>query len=171
LPLVEDEPETVEKTNATNLADFAQVKALEKTGKYAEALKFAERLGIEHLLKTGNADALFCLSRLGRYQRDARLAREALVKIRDRFVKTKEASNAAFLLGRQAAPAEATRWFSTYLIEQPQGAFAREAAGRLMESFQRSGQFTEAQSAARRYLSEYPSGPHAGFAKSLLANP
>jgi hypothetical protein len=171
LPLVEDEPETADKVPAPTNLDFSRVRVLENSGKFAEALAVAERLGLERLLRTGNSEELFCLSRLGRYEGNAALARGALVKIRNRFAKTKEASNAAFLLGRQAPPAEAARWLLTYLNEQPQGAFAREAAGRLVESYQRAGLFAEAQSAARRYLNAYPSGPHAGFAKSLLANP
>lgn len=171
LPLVEETTEAPEAPLPSSVLDFSRVRALENDGKFAEALAMAERLGLEQLLRTGNSEVLFCLSRLGRYQGNATLARGALVKLRDRFGKTKEASNAAFLLGRQAPPAEAARWLLTYLKEQPQGTFAREAAGRLMESYQRAGQFSEAQSAARRYLNAYPTGPHAGFAKSLLANP
>ncbi|MGC4067479.1 MAG: hypothetical protein QM784_23090 [Polyangiaceae bacterium] len=75
------------------------------------------------------------------------------------------------MLGRQAAPVEAARWFSAYLAEQPQGNFAREASGRLVESLHRAGHFAEAQRAAKRYLAVYPTGPHASFAKSLLDNP
>jgi hypothetical protein len=175
LPLVDDlnelDERTSEKAVIPSVPDFSRVRELEKAGKFAEALDVAKHQGLERLLQSGGSEALFCLSRLGRYQGNASLARGALVKIRDRFGKTKEAANAAFLLGRQAAPAEAAQWFSTYLIEQPRGAFAREAAGRLIESYQRAGQFTQAQSAAKRYLNEYPSGPHAGFAKSLLSNP
>jgi hypothetical protein len=175
LPLVDDldefDEKTTEKTTNSSVPDFSRVRELEKAGKFAEALDAAERQGLQRLLQTGGSEALFCLSRLGRYQGNALLAKGALVKIRERFAKTKDAANAAFLLGRQAAPAEAARWFSTYLVELPHGAFAREAAGRLMESYQRAGQFTQAQSAAKNYLNEYPSGPHAGFAKSLLANP
>jgi hypothetical protein len=143
---------------------------LERAGKYAEALTLAKQIGVPRLLAAGRAEELFCLSRLGRYQGNTSLSREALVRIRDRFGQTKEAALAAFLLGRQSAPAEAARWFSTYLAEQPQGAFAREASGRLVESYHRAGRFGDAQAAARRYLSSYPAGPHAEFAKSLLAN-
>jgi hypothetical protein len=175
LPLVDDlnelDDRTLERAVIPSAPDFSRVRELEKAGKFAEALDVAKHQGLERLLQSGGSEALFCLSRLGRYQGNASLARGALIKIRDRFGKTKEAANAAFLLGRQAAPAEAAQWFSTYLIEQPRGTFAREAAGRLIESYQRAGQFTQAQSAAKRYLNEYPTGPHAGFAKSLLSNP
>ncbi|HMA94742.1 MAG TPA: FecR domain-containing protein [Polyangiaceae bacterium] len=148
-----------------------QMRELERAGKYSEALKAAEGQGFDRLLHSGTAEDLFCLARLGRYQKRPDLSYTALTRIRDRFGKTKEAAVAAFLLGRQSPPAEGARWFSTYLAEQPHGSLAREASGRLVESLHRAGQFSAAQAAARNYLAAYPAGPHAGFAKSLLANP
>lgn len=150
---------------------FERVRELEKAGKYAEALKAAEQLGVDQLLHGATAEDLFCLARLGRYQGRADLSHSALIQIRERFAKSTEAAGAAFLLGRQSPPGEAARWFSIYLAELPQGSLAREASGRLMESLNQSGQFDKAQAAARRYLAAYPTGPHATFAKSLLANP
>lgn len=150
---------------------FDQMRELERAGKYSEALKAAEVQGFDRLLHSGTAEDLFCLARLGRYQKRTDLSYTALNRIRDRFGKTKEAAVAAFLLGRQSPPAEGARWFSTYLAEQPRGSLAREASGRLVESLHRAGQFSAAQAAARNYLAAYPTGPHAGFAKSLLANP
>lgn len=172
LPLVDAEAsESSVRATVHRGRGFGQVRELEKAGKYAEGLKAAEHLGIDQLLHGANAEDLFCLARLGRYQGRADLSHTALVQIRERFAKSKEAASAAFLLGRQSPPGEAARWFSVYLAEQPQGSLAREASGRLVESLHRSGQFEKSQAAARRYLAAYPTGPHAGFAKSLLANP
>jgi hypothetical protein len=175
LPLVEGADETSTSDTVTRSAQtttsIAQMRSLEKEGQYKRALSVAEAYGIPLLLDMGHAEDLLCLSRLGRYLGDTKLSRTALVKIRDRFAQTKEAAVAAFLLGRQAAPVEAARWFSVYLAEQPQGTFAREAAGRLVESQHRAGHFAEAQRAAKRYLAAYPTGPHASFAKSLLDDP
>lgn len=175
LPLVNDSDDQVEETatqsKAQGTKSGTRLLELERAGKYADALALADQLGLSKLLASGRPEELFCLSRLGRYQGNQKLARDALVKVRDRFGKTKEAAHAAFLLGRQSAPTEAARWFATYLSEQPGGAFAREASGRLVESHHGAGRFGEAQAAARQYLSSYPTGPHAKFAKSLLANP
>jgi TolA-binding protein len=63
---------------------------------------------------------------------------------------------------------EAAQWFDTYLREQPQGLLAREAAGRLIESYRASGNASAAQTAAARYLARYPHGPHASLARQAL---
>jgi outer membrane protein assembly factor BamD (BamD/ComL family) len=72
------------------------------------------------------------------------------------------------LLGRNAPPARAVKWFSAYLSEEPGGAWAREASGRLIEAYQASGDPGAAREAAKRYLGRYPDGPHAEFAKRVL---
>jgi outer membrane protein assembly factor BamD (BamD/ComL family) len=63
----------------------------------------------------------------------------------------------------------ATRWFETYLSEQPGGRFAAEAAGRLVEAEDKRGNRAGAERAAKRYLDVYPNGSHAQYARSLLA--
>jgi hypothetical protein len=68
-----------------------------------------------------------------------------------------------------STPAEAARWFETYLEEQPKGMLASVAAGRLIESYQRAGDQTSAKSAATRYLASYPNGPQAALARQVLA--
>jgi TolA-binding protein len=87
---------------------------------------------------------------------------------RERFPGTADAAQAAFLLGRSAAPAVAARWFDEYLREAPGGPFAREAAGRLVESHSRAGNHAAARQAASVYLQRYPNGPHAAFARSII---
>jgi outer membrane protein assembly factor BamD (BamD/ComL family) len=74
----------------------------------------------------------------------------------------------AFLLGRSASGVQAAEWFSTYLKEQPGGALAREALGRLIEAYQAAGDRVSARAAAERYLKSYPDGPHATLARQAL---
>jgi len=107
--------------------------------------------------------------------RAARLAgrpaeeRAALLACRKRAPGQPAAAQAAYLLGRASGASEAASWFETYLREQPQGLLAREAAGRLIESYRSSGKTNAAQTAASRYLARYPDGPHASLARQTLA--
>ncbi|MBW2509121.1 MAG: tetratricopeptide repeat protein [Deltaproteobacteria bacterium] len=91
---------------------------------------------------------------------------------RSRFPGTDAAADAAFVLGRMQFHSGAHRssatWFETYLRERPDGRFAREAAGRLVEAYYRSGDEDHARDAAERYLRQYPDGPHAGLARSVV---
>jgi TolA-binding protein len=119
----------------------------------------------------GTLGALADAARLtARFDRAGR----ALRALRDRFPGDAHATVAAFDLGKiafdqQRRFAEAARWFETYLTERPDGPLAREAAGRLMEAYERQGDRDRAREAARRYLGRYPEGPHAALARQLLA--
>jgi outer membrane protein assembly factor BamD (BamD/ComL family) len=80
----------------------------------------------------------------------------------------------AFILGRLAQDqrhdhAGAAVWLTRYLAEQPGGAFAAEALGRLVEAADKQGDEAGARRAAERYLKAYPSGSHAGYARRVLA--
>jgi len=142
-------------------------------GRYAEALDAADALGLPTLCDHADAEGLAGLGDAARFAGRADDAEFVLRAIRRRFPEDERASVAAFHLGRIAfdqrgAFAEATRWFETYLRERPQGAFSREASGRLIEALDRSGDRSGAIDAARRYLLEYPTGPHAETARSLV---
>jgi TolA-binding protein len=98
-------------------------------------------------------------------------AKRAYEAVRSRFPKTRDASLAAFSLGRMASQAnadpEAATWFETYLHEQPNDPLAREALGRLIETRDRQGEAIAAKTLAQEYLTKYPDGPHAKFARKL----
>ena len=112
------------------------------------------------------------LSDAARFAGHADRAKLVLEEVRRRFPGDARASVAAFDLGRiafddDAAYADAARWFDTYLGERPTGPLAREAAGRRMEALARSGDLAAAKRAAKRYLEDFPAGPHAEVARSI----
>ena len=101
----------------------------------------------------------------GRPQR----ANQVYQTIRRRFPGGDAAANSAFHLGRLAlvaSPQRARMWLSTYLAERPHGALAQEALGRILEIDQ--GDPVQGAETARRYLAQFPHGPHAGLARSVL---
>jgi TolA-binding protein len=69
---------------------------------------------------------------------------------------------------QRAHYAEAARWFSAYLAEQPRGPLMGDAAGRLLEAHERDGNQAAARRAAKAYLRRFPDGPYAGQARRIL---
>ena len=101
-------------------------------------------------------------------------ARTALLVLRRRFAGSSEAGTALFTLGRmafdqQADYGEAARWFEAYLAEQPEGPLMGDAAGRLLEAYERQGRAAPARRAAEAYLGRFPDGPYANRARRILA--
>ena len=82
------------------------------------------------------------------------------------------AAQVAFLLGRLSLHerreyAAAARLFDAYLREQPDGPYAREAAGLRAEALDLAGDHAAARSAAASYLARFPDGPFAPRARAL----
>jgi len=141
-------------------------------GEYAKSLEAAREVGFDRLCRTLPADELMRLADTARFARSSKEAVQALSSVRTRFAGQKVAADAAYTLGGMAFDIEgdfhrAAQWFSTYLKEQPSGALAREAWGRLMEARLRAGDRDEARAVARRYLVRYPDGPHKELARRL----
>ena len=168
------EAATAEEAREETTASLPRVRneptwrALEASGKYAEAVKAAERRGLSGVYQTGAADDLLALARAARFAGRMDVAREALTACRARFSGSPQAAMSAFLLGRSASGAQAAQWFSTYLKEQPGGALAREALGRLIEAYSAAGDRVSSRATAERYLKSYPDGPHATLAREAL---
>jgi hypothetical protein len=149
---------------------------LARAGKYQDAFAAANRDGFEAQCARASAEELTLLADVARHARAPRQARQALLQLRKRFAGGSEATTAAFALGRLEFDefrgySGAAEWFRTYLNERPAGPMAREALGRLIEASQRAGDTAGAESAARRYLRDYPSGPHAELASRLVPTP
>lgn len=100
-------------------------------------------------------------------------ARTALLTLRRRFPEANESGTAAFTLGRMAFDQrgdyrDAAHWFQIYRSEQPNGALLGDAAGRLLEAYERQGRTAAAQAEAKAYLQRYPDGPYASRARRIL---
>jgi transmembrane sensor len=148
--------------------------ALAKSGSYSEAFATigAAQFGAE--CERAKESELLLLADVARFSKNGQAAISAYSALRRRFPGRAKSSQAAFAIARLHFDQlgqydEAARWFRTYLSEQPTGALAREALGRLMEAEQRAGHRESARSTARDYLAKHPSGPHARLAQKLVA--
>jgi len=166
-----DEDEVIgARKPAERKADFRE---LSTAGHYREALAAVEQQGFAATCESLGARDLLTLGSTARLAGRADRAREAYLAARRRFPNSAEAGISAFSLGRLASDSghatDATSWFKRYLNEQPGGPLAREAAGRLIELLRQTGDEARAREAAEGYLKWYPTGPHAGLARSVLA--
>jgi len=142
-------------------------------GKLREAYASADATGFDNACDAANASDLLLLGDAARLAGRSDRVNEALLQLRRRFPKDPRSAAAAFMLGKVAfdrggGDRSAANWFAASLREQPNGALAREAAGRLIEALQRAGDSAGAERAAKDYLTWYPDGPHAALARSLL---
>jgi len=142
-------------------------------GQYEAAWTAVSTTGFEQLKQRASAPDLIVLADLARFARRSDQATRAFLELRQRFAGSAEASHAAFLLGRiaadqQGAPLRGADWFSTYLSEQPNGPFASEALGRLLECQNRAGQLALSRKTAARYLQLYPTGAYNALAQHAL---
>lgn len=148
--------------------------SLSAKGRFADAYALIEPDGFQAVVTRASVKELSLLGDTARFVGKPDDALAAYRALRSRGAGTAAAKQAAFSMGRvhfdqRAAYAEAARWFRTYLAEQPAGALAREAEGRLMESLSRAGDRAGARLEAERYLAKYPRGPHERMAHQLLA--
>lgn len=147
---------------------------LAANGEYARAFQNAEDTGFGSACANGRRSDVLALGDAARFGGHDDEATAAYNAVRWRGQGDDLAAQAAFDLGRLAFDrrhdyAAAATWFATYGNENPSGKLAREAAGRLIEARQRSGDRNGARDAARDYLVRYPDGPRADLARSLTA--
>lgn len=170
---VRDEDELIRPRPAAEPVQDWRVLSTE--GRYREALASVEQLGFVAQCQSLPARDLLTLGSTARLAGRGERARAAYLAARQRFPRSSEAAISAFSLGRLASDASQTgaavEWFQRYLAEQPSGPLAREASGRLIEHYKQLGSAAQARATAERYLKQYPTGPHAALARSVLAQP
>lgn len=168
--LAESDPPPIQMEESAPVSEPAW-KELAENSEYEEVLSSLSAEQFEEAVWQGDASDLVNLAAAARRTRDARAGYIYNV-VRSRFSGTDSAANAAFMLGRMqfhaGAPGVAATWLETYLRERPNGRFAREAAGRLIEAYLRADDTSRATAAAQRYLARHPRGPHAALARSVL---
>jgi transmembrane sensor len=160
---------------APSLGHLEQLRTLARASEYSRAVAVAEAAGFAELCRSASEDDLLLLGDAARLALRPARAEEAYRAVRARF-SGKSAARAGFMLGRLAFDgrgdyATAGRYFALSLLEEPSGPFSREAAGRLIESLERSGDSAGTRAAAARYLERFPDGPHATLARTLAAAP
>jgi hypothetical protein len=149
------------------------ISTLATKGKYKEALALAERQGFDRLTNELPENDLLLLANAARFSGDARRARAALLKLRQRFQGRPAADLAALYLAKIAEdmthePEEAVRWLRTFLSGSPSGDLAAGARASLMSLLLRSGDKVAARAVAEDYLRYHASGPHAEDARALV---
>jgi hypothetical protein len=148
---------------------------LARKGLYAEAYDRVKH-DFERECQRREASELWLLGDTARLSGHGRHAQHAYQALRQRFRGTAMTADAAFALGRLAMDLDgdataAERWFETNLGEQPNGALAPSALGRIMDLRLERGDRKGAADVAREYLRRFPAGSRAAGAKALLAAP
>jgi hypothetical protein len=150
-----------------------EIALLAAKGKYKEALALAERQGFSRLALELPENELLTLANAARYSGNPGRAREALMKLRERFSGRAASSLAALYLAKIAEdmthePARAVEWLRVFLAESPSGELAAGARASLMSLLLRSGDERGARAVAKDYLRYHPNGSHADAARALI---
>jgi len=144
-------------------------------GNFRGVVDAAEARGVDSTLGRGPLADVVALADAARYLHDRALAKRGLLAERSRFGGSAEARGAAFVLGRLAddggARDEAIRWYDAYLAESPRGSFAAEALGRKLVALVELGDPAGARAVAKDYLSRFPGGAHAAYARDHAKEP
>jgi transmembrane sensor len=178
VPLVEARPAMASERKAVRKSRSRSVdpswQSRVAAGQFSEVLEAARARGLEGVYERASLDDLEALADAARYAQQPGIAREALLAMRRRFVGSKPAKQAAFLLGRiveHESGAGALDWYERYLTEDPAGVHASQALGRRMLIVYRHGEIAAASEMAREYLERFPKGSHAPNAKKIIAGP
>jgi len=139
-------------------------------GRRSEALEAAGQAGVLSRLDTLGDEDILALSDAARLERQSPLARRLLMHV---FARDGDgAAEAAFLLGRLEAdarhPDSASEFFRRSAALAPDGPFAEQARGRLMEALLQLGEVQAARVVAADYRQRYPAGTWSGTARRLV---
>jgi TolA-binding protein len=167
------EPSLPTGSASSELSPRDDWRELARRGLLRKAFAAAESSGFDDACLAASPAELLQLGDAARLSGRPDRAKLALLALRTRHPSDPRRAAAAFALGKVAfdqsgAYAQAAEWFATSLREQPNGSLSREAAGRLIEAYQRAGNASAARRAAQDYLARYPDGPHADVARSIV---
>lgn len=141
--------------------------SLAADARYPEAWQAVLALGgPQTVLRSASLDDALALGAVARLTNRLDEARSVYASIVTRAPGSSAATNAHFFLG-VLSPASAATHFEAYLQGAPEGDFAAEAVGRLLELALGSGDRAKATGLAQRYLERWPTGPHATVAKQV----
>jgi TolA-binding protein len=145
---------------------------LVRRGAFDEVIDAANAAGVSQSLSSRSAMDVRALADAARYTHRNTLAARSLVRLRERFPGTQQSVAAAFLLGRtqesNGQVREATRAYTAYLSEAPDGEFAAEALAGKMRTVATLESPTAARPIALEYLRHYPNGVHVQTARHLV---
>jgi hypothetical protein len=132
-------------------------------------------VGIDRIVATATPGDLALLADAARFSADGALARRVLGTLWLKHRGTDAGRLAPILLARLELDAkrfdEAVPWLERYIAANPSGSLRDEAHGRLVFALAEAGRTSAAQKAAAEYLTLFPSGEHASYARALLGRP
>lgn len=140
-------------------------------GRYDQA--FTRNIdNLAHVLDQAPEGELLEFANCLRYAGRSTEAERALLKLRDRFPRSRGAILSSYHLARlsqrKGNDDAALRWFETYLAESPKGQLAASARAEVVRLWLAKGNTARARAAARDYLLHHPRGNFASQAKDLL---
>lgn len=154
--------------SAPNFRDLA------RRGQFAEIVAFAEREGVERILRERSPEDLQELAQAARYTGRMALAERTFGHLERVFPTSAPGTTASFFVGRMAEErglfGEALGRYTTYLAASPEGLYSAEALGRKMALIQKTQGKTAALSSAREYLKRFPKGPYRTLAEGILGS-
>jgi ferric-dicitrate binding protein FerR (iron transport regulator) len=153
----------------TSRETFSQLGA---KGEHRRIVELAEQSGLDAAMVRADKADLMALGNAARVLGKTALASKAYRAIRERFASSGDATTSAFFLGRLAEGGDAATaigWYDKYTTEAPGGVWAAEALGRKLVLVHQLRGHNAAVAPAQDYLSRFPSGPYAGFARKILS--
>lgn len=160
-----------EKASVKEVSQQVSWRSLADSGEFDAALKAAKESDFDSVLEQSSADDLLALGEAASYAGDSESASRAFRFLVMRHAGSEQAGTATFhlarLQARRGAHSEALVLLESYLKEHPGGHLAREARGLHLEVLVET-EDSRKLSAARRYLTVYPSGPHAALATKVI---
>lgn len=141
-------------------------------GRYAEAFT-QDTEQLPRLLEQSSEGELLEFANCLRYAGRSTDAERALLKLRDRFPRSRGAILSSYHLARlsqrKGKNDAARQWFETYLAESPKGQLAASARAELVRLWLEQGNIPRARAGAREYLRKHPHGSFAPQATDLLS--